>query len=117
MAYDEFLADRIRNTLKYKQISFEEKKMFGGICFLVDDKMCMGVVKNDVMVRIDPENQNDYLQESGCRPMDFTKRPMKGFLFVGPEGVDMDQDLEKWTNRCLDFNPKATSSKKKKRKA
>lgn len=113
MAYDEFLADRIRNTLKQKQISFEEKKMFGGVCFMVDDKMCMGVVKNDLMVRIDADKQEIYLKEKGCRVMDFTKRPMKGFLFVSLEAVDMDEDLEKWLTRCLEFNPKAKSSKKK----
>jgi TfoX/Sxy family transcriptional regulator of competence genes len=89
--------------------------MFGGICFLVDDKMCLGVLKNDLMVRIDAEKQNDYLQETGCRPMDFTKRSMKGFLFISPEGVDMEKDLEKWTNRCLEFNPRAKSSKKSKK--
>ena len=114
MAYDELLADRIRGSLKENQTAFEEKKMFGGICFLVDEKMCLGVIKDDLMIRIDPENQDKFLQEKGCRPMDFTKRPMKGFLYVGPEGIDMDDDLNKWVKRCLEFNPRAKSSKKKK---
>lgn len=114
MAYNEFLADRIRGSLSNKKTPFEEKKMFGGICFLVDEKMCMGIIKDDLMVRIDPQHQEDYLTEKGCRIMDFTKRPMKGYLYVSPEGVDMDDDLEKWVDRCLEFNPRAKSSKKKK---
>lgn len=114
MAYDEFLAERIRISLNDKHTTFEEKKMFGGVCFMVDNKMCIGVIKQDLMIRIDPEHQNEFLKEKGCRPMDFAKRPMKGFLYVNPEGVDMDDDLDKWVKRCLEFNPKAKSSKKKK---
>jgi TfoX/Sxy family transcriptional regulator of competence genes len=114
MAYDEHLADRIRASLKENRATFEEKKMFGGICYMVDDKMCVGVLNNDLMVRIDPENQERFLTEKDCRPMDFAKRPMKGFLYVSPEGVDMDSDLDKWVKRCLDYNPNAKSSKKKK---
>jgi TfoX/Sxy family transcriptional regulator of competence genes len=113
MAYNEFLADRVRGSLKLLQTAFEEKKMFGGICFLVDEKMCVGIINEDLMVRIDPENQDEFLQETGCRMMDFTKRPMKGYLYVAPEGIDMDEDLDKWVQRCLDFNPKAKSSKRK----
>lgn len=114
MAFNEYLADRVRISLKDNQTAFEENKMFGGISFLVDEKMCVGIINNDLMVRIDPENQNDFLQEKGCRMMDFTKRPMKGFLYISPEGVDMDDDLDKWVKRCLEFNPKAKSSKNKK---
>jgi TfoX/Sxy family transcriptional regulator of competence genes len=114
MAFSEYLSDRIRRSLKGVQATFEEKKMFGGMCFMVDDKMCVGIINEDLMVRIDPENQNEFLQEKGCRMMDFTKRPMKGYLYLSPEGVDMDDDLDKWVKRCLKFNPKAKSSKKKK---
>lgn len=114
MAFNEYLADRVRRSLKGFNSSFEEKLMFGGICFMVDDKMCVGIIKNNLMARIDPEKQNEFLEEKGCRIMDFTKRPMKGYLYVAPEGIDMDEDLDKWVKRCLDFNPKAKSSKKKK---
>jgi TfoX/Sxy family transcriptional regulator of competence genes len=114
MAYDEFLAERIRISLIENQTTFEEKKMFGGVCFMVDDKMCIGVINNDLMVRIDSEKEDEFLKEKGCRPMDFAKRPMKGFLYVNPDGVDMDDDLDKWVKRCLEFNPKAKSSKRKK---
>ena len=81
---------------------------------MVDEKMCVGIIKDDLMVRVDPELQEEFLREEGCRIMDFTKRPMAGYLYVSPEGIDMDEDLDKWVQRCLDFNPKAKSSKKKK---
>lgn len=115
MAFNEYLADRVRGSLKENKSNFEEKKMFGGMSFMVDDKMCVGIINDDLMVRTDPENQSDYLQDKGCRIMDFTKRPMKGYLYISPEGVDMDDDLDKWVKRCLEFNPKAKSSKKKKK--
>lgn len=115
MAFNEYLAERVRNSLKENKTGFDEKKMFGGMAFMVDDKMCIGIINNDLMVRIDPEKQNEYLKDKGCRIMDFTKRPMKGYLYVDPEGVDMDEDLDKWVKRCLEFNPKAKASKKKKR--
>src|SRR5680860_355726 len=96
MAYNEYLADRVRGSLKENHSTFEEKKMFGGVCFMVDEKMCIGVIKEDLMVRIEPESQDEFLQEKGCRLMDFTKNSMKGFLYIDPEGVDMDEDLDKW---------------------
>ena len=58
-----------------------------------------------------------FLTEKGCRIMDFTKRPMKGYLYISPEGIDMDDDLDKWIIRCLEFNPKAKSSKKRNKKS
>ena len=114
MVYDEFLADRVRQSLAQTQTHFEEKKMMGGLCFMVDAKMCVGVVKNTLMARIGPDAYEQALTTVGCKPMDFTGRPMKGFVFVEPEGIDMDDDLSYWVNLCLDFNPLAKSSKKKK---
>ncbi len=114
MAYDEFLADRIRNTLKDKRIPFEEMKMMGGLCFMVDEKMCMGIVKGKLMARVGPEVYENVLAMKGSNKMDFTGRPMKGYVFVEPEGIDMDEDLQYWVQLCLDFNPMAKSSKKKK---
>jgi TfoX/Sxy family transcriptional regulator of competence genes len=109
MAYNEYLADRIRQSLKENTTTFEEKKMFGGICFLVDDKMCVGVIKGDMMVRIDPDLQDAVINKNGCRIMDFTNRPMKGYLYISPEGIDLDKDLDKWVKRCLDFNLKEST--------
>jgi len=113
MAYDEHLTERIRMAFQEKGIAAEEKKMMGGICFLVNAKMCAGVIKNNLMARIDPDIYDDVMKRPGCREMDFTKRPMKGFVFVEPEGTDMDADLADWIQLCLDYNPKAKSSRKK----
>ena len=113
MAFDEFLADRIRDALQSRKISFQERKMMGGLCYMVDDKMCVGVVKDKLMARIDPEIYEEALSKPGCREMDFTGRPMKGFVFVEPLGIDLDEDLDYWVDLCLDFNPRAQSSKKK----
>ncbi len=115
MAYDEFTADCIRKVLHEKHVTFEEKKMMGGICFLVDDKMCVGLNQDNLMARIDPEIYEVALTRKGCKEMDFTGRPMKGFVFVGADGIDTDKDLGEWVQLCLDFNPKAKSSKKKKK--
>ena len=87
--------------------------MFGGGCFLVDEKMCLGNVKEELMVRIAPENQDEFLIENGCRLLYFTNNSMKGSLFVSADGVDMDDDLDKWVKRCLEYNPRAKSGKKK----
>ena len=115
MAFNEYLADRITNVLESKSIEYEEKNMFGGLCYLVDNKMCLGIVKDDLMARIDPELESKVLNKPGARPMDFTGRPMKGYVFVAPSGVDREDDLEYWINLCLEFNPKAKSSRKSKK--
>ena len=114
MAYNEYLAERIQRVLNEHKILFIEKKMMGGLTFMVDDKMCVGVVKENLMARIDPEIYEAALTKKECREMNFTGRPMKGFVFIEPEGVDLDEDLEYWVKLCLDYNPKAKSSKKKK---
>lgn len=113
MAYNELLAERIRIALMKKKVKPVEKKMMGGLCFMVDDKMCVGIVKDSLMIRIDPEIYEEVLMKKGCREMDFTGRPMKGFALVDPEGIMFDKELEYWIKLCLDFNPKAKSSKKK----
>lgn len=114
MAFDELLADRIRMILKDKNIFNSEKKMMGGLAFMVDNKMCVGVVKNKMMTRVDPDIYEDVITKEGCRPMDFTGRPMKGWIFLEPEGIDLDDDLSYWVELALEYNPKAKSSKKKK---
>ena len=112
MAYNEFLADRISQALKEKSVPFDEKQMMGGLTFMVDSKMCVGIVKESLMVRIDPLIYDEALKKKGCREMDFTNRPMKGFVFIDPEGYDMDSDLEYWIDLALEYNPKAKSRKK-----
>lgn len=113
MAYSEYLAERIKKVLKEKHVTFEEKMMMGGLCFMVKDKMCVGIVKDKLMARIDPELYEQALKKKGCHEMDFTGKPMKGFVFVDPIGIDMDKDLDYWVQLCLDYNPKAKTSKKK----
>jgi TfoX/Sxy family transcriptional regulator of competence genes len=112
MAYDEHLADRVRRNLQSNKTNFEEKKMMGGLTFMVNGKMCVGVLRDELMVRVDPAFQEKLLKKKGCREMDFTKRPMKGFLFIGPDGTDKETDLEFWLEQALAFNPQARSSKK-----
>lgn len=113
MAYDEHLAKRVRELLLTKK-SVKEKKMMGGLTFMVNDKMCVGILNDDLMARIDPAVYEKALEKRGCREMDFTGRPMKGFVFVEPEGTKSKKDLEYWINLTLKYNKKAKSSRKRK---
>lgn len=119
MAYDEFLADRIRQSLYNKQVHFSEKKMMGGICFKVDRKMlCWTHINKNygdslLMVRIGEIAYNKSITKPECLPMDFTGRPMKGYAYITPEGFDTDNELDYWLDLCLAFNPLAKKSKAK----
>jgi TfoX/Sxy family transcriptional regulator of competence genes len=112
MSYNEQLSHRIRESLMHVN-KVEEKAMFGGLCFMVNDKMCIGVVKDEIMCRIDPDIYDDVLERPGCRPMDFSGKVMKGFVFVDEHGTKNKKDLNYWIDLCLQFNPKAKASKKK----
>jgi TfoX/Sxy family transcriptional regulator of competence genes len=113
MAYSETLSNRIREALAgHKKVA--EKQMFGGVCYMVDGKMCIGVVKDEMMCRIDPNAYEEALEKKGCREMVFTGRPMKGFVYVSEEGMKTKKDFEYWISLCLAFNKKAKASKKKK---
>lgn len=113
MAYDEKLADRVREQLS-GQRKLEEKRMMGGLTFMVNAKMCVGILNDDLMVRLAPEVYDEALERPGCRAMDFTGRPMKGFVFVDPEGAKGAKQLNYWIGLALDFNKKAKASKRKK---
>ncbi|MDB4835207.1 TfoX/Sxy family protein [Cyclobacteriaceae bacterium] len=113
MAFDEYLAERIDHLLAEKHVSYEAKKMMGGLCYMVNDKMCFGVVKNTLMARINPAIYDLCLQKEGCSEMNFTGKSMKGFVFVDQYAIDLDDHLEYWVQLCLDFNPYAKSKKKK----
>lgn len=102
MAYDEGLAQRIRENLDTRR-DVTEKKMFGGLAFLVAGNMCVGVVGDELMVRVGPEAYEGCLALPAARPMDFTGRPMKGFVFVSSDGVAEDEDLHAWIGRGLAF--------------
>lgn len=114
MAYNEKLADRIRERLAdVKKV--REKEMMGGLTFMVDDKMCIGIIKDEMMCRIDPALQEEALSKKGCRIMDFTGRPMKGYVMVDDTGMKSKKDFDYWIGLCLDFNKMANSSKKSKK--
>ncbi|CAH8282010.1 TfoX-like protein [Mariniflexile fucanivorans] len=121
MAFDAFLADRIRQQLKEKRIFFDELSMMGGLCFKVDNKMLCGIHfdkkfgDNLLMARVGKTVYEAELEKPNCLPMDFTGRPMRGYIFVTPEGFDADEDLSYWLDLCLAFNPLAKASKPKKK--
>ncbi len=112
MTYDEKLAERIRKTLVHQK-SVDEKKMMGGLTFMVNGKMCVGILKDELMVRLDPAIYDNALKKKGCREMNFTGKPMKGFVFVDSKGTDNHKDLDYWIDLALDFNKKAKASKKR----
>jgi len=114
MAYNVDLADRTREIISLTQNNVEEKAMFGGLCFMVNDKMCVGILNDELMARIDPAGYESVLERKGCREMDFTGRPMKGYVFIGPEGTKLKKDLEYWINLALEYNKKAKKSPQKK---
>lgn len=114
MAYNEKLADRTREIISQTHKNVEEKKMFGGLCFMVNDKMCVGVEQERLMVRLDPAKFDEVMENEGCKPMDFTGKVMKGFVFVDAEVLNTKKELEYWVKLPLDFNKIAKASKKKK---
>ncbi len=117
MSFDDELADRIRRALARRR-DVTEKKMFGGLAFLRDGRMFCGVVADSLMVRVGPEQYDEVLAEPHVRPMDFTGRPMKGYVFVGPAGCARDQDVAQWVRRGvrvvskLDSAPQRRSRKR-----
>ena len=102
MAFDETLADRVREALSARA-DLTERKMFGGIAFMIGGNMAVGVIEDDLMVRLDPADAEQALTEPHARPMDFTGRPMRGMLFVDSEGTATDRDLSGWVDAGADF--------------
>ena len=109
MAYSEYLADRVRQRLSSAHIT-EEKKMMGGLVFMVNHKMCIGIDvdkstgRDRLMVRVGKAPYEQLLFKKGSRVMDFTGKVMRGFLFIDPEGFDTDDDLDFWIEKALEFN-------------
>ena len=102
MAYDEKLAERIREVLKRRR-GVSEKEMFGGLAFLVNGHMACGVQGDDLMVRVGPEDYESALKKTGARPMDFTGRPLKGMVYVGPRGHLRAPSLKAWVEQGLSY--------------
>jgi hypothetical protein len=104
MAYDEGLAERIRDCLQRAAPGrVVEKAMFGGLCFMIGGNMACGIAKGDFMARFSPDDHEKMLARPGARPMDFTKKIMLGMAFVGPEGVASDAALQRWVDDCVKF--------------
>lgn len=115
MAYDINLANRIReHLLEFTKHKIEEKKMFSGLAFMVNGKMCINVSNDNLMCRFDPALQAETAERSGFLPMIMKGRELKGYCYVSPEGYRKKKDFEYWINLCLSFNAKAKASKKKK---
>lgn len=102
MAFDETLADRIRSVLK-RHKGITERKMFGGLAFMLNGNMCCGVMKDQLMLRLGEEGAAEALAQPHARPMDFTGRPMKGMVYVAPAGLASEEDLRGWVQRAVAF--------------
>lgn len=102
MAFSETLASRIRDALARKR-NIEEKKMFGGVGFLLNGSMLVGVWKRSLIVRLGPDNYDDALLEPHVREFDITGKPMKGWVMVEPDGVEDDDPLKEWIERAVKF--------------
>ena len=100
MAYDEALAGRIRGLLAVRD-DVVERKMFGGLAFMVAGRMACGVIHDDLMVRVGSDGHDDALAQAHTRPMDFTGRPMRGMVYVAPAGIASDPDLARWIDRAV----------------
>jgi TfoX/Sxy family transcriptional regulator of competence genes len=111
MAYDEGLAERIRSVLQDER-GIAEKKMFGGIAFLNNGHMFIGTAKGDLMVRVGPAHHEEALKQPYARPMDFTGKPMVGYVFVSPDGLTEDATLERWVRMGLSFVAALPAKKK-----
>lgn len=114
MTENHITAQRIADILTVKNIAHDQKRMFGGDCFMVDDKMLIGTYKGGLMARVDPADESTFTNRIGVEAMIHGGRPMPGYLFIDPLAYESDADLQFWVEKCLDFNPKAKASGKKK---
>lgn len=102
MAYKETLAGRVRNLFR-SGTDVEEKKMFGGLCYMVSGHMCCGILNDTLMARVGPDQYEACLKKDHVTEMDFTGKPMKGMVYVAQAGIADDADLAAWIHQCLDF--------------
>lgn len=102
MSYDEALAERLRRQLHH-HANVDEKKTFGGMCFMVSSHMCCGIVNDTLMARVGPDNYKKCLARKHAREMDFTGKAMTGMVYVDPDGIESDTALVEWVGICLDF--------------
>jgi len=102
MAYDEKVAERLSKVFGEHK-SVVEKKMFGGIAFMYRDHMCVGVIDDLLMVRVGPEQYENALSETYVKPMNFTGKPMKGYVYIEPSGFNTEKSLRKWVDKGVTF--------------
>lgn len=110
---NQITGDRIANLPSAKGIVFDQKKMFGGLCFMVDDKMLIGTYKGGIMARVNPDEADSLIERNGASQMIHAGKPMVGYLFIESEGYESDSEMSYWLEKCLAYNPKAKASKKK----
>lgn len=115
MAYNEILANRVREVFATLE-HVEEKEMMGGLTFMYHNKMCVGIIKDELMCRVNPDIHESLVEEHGCRTMDFTKKPMKGFVMIENEALQSEKTFNRYISLALEFNAQAKSSKKTKKK-
>ena len=102
MAYDESVAQRVRDAIKDRD-GLSERKMFGGLCMMLHGNMFAGVINDELMLRVGAENSDALLTQPGARAMDFTGKPMKGYIYVEPSAFTTPDGLEGWLEHALDF--------------
>lgn len=113
MPYHHTTAERIKGYLKsVPQINFEEKKIFGGLAFMVNGKMCINASGDNLMCRFNPSLQEKLEKKKGYLPMIMSRKKMEGYCYVQPEGFKTKKDFKFWMNLCLDYNEEAKASKK-----
>lgn len=113
MAYNAKLADRVREYLAHlPNIQIEEKKMFGGLSFLVNGKMCVNVSGEKLMCRFDPSLLEEITKRKGFQTMIMKGKEYKGYCYVSPEGIKTENDFDYWIKLCLSFNEQAKSTKR-----
>lgn len=103
MAYDEGVAERLRELFEDRR-GITEKKMFGGLAFMYRGHMLVGIIEDSLMARVGPAEYANALAQPHVREMDFTGKPMKGYVYVDPDGFESDADLGRWVGHCLRFN-------------
>jgi hypothetical protein len=117
MAYNIKLADRIREYLvRFPNLKVDEKEMFRGLTFMVNDKMCVSVSGENLMCRFDPGMQQEVAEKTGFQPMIMKGKELRGYCYINPIALKSKNDLEYWVHLCLDYNKRAKSSKKIKQK-
>lgn len=112
MAYDERLAERIRDYFKRRK-GVEEKRMFGGLCFMLNGRMCCGIEKDRLMVRVLPERYDALLKKPHAHKMDFTGKSLKGFLFISEAGYRTASGLASWLDQAIECAKSKPPKKKK----